>query len=79
VPVVFGPNYQKFREARELIASGGGFSISNYKELRDCFNHLLTDTTAGEKAGEYVLANTGATSLIIEQLTNDLYAKTIDS
>ncbi len=78
VPVVFGPNYLKFREARELIAVGGGFSISGYEELRNCFNEL-SPTISGSKAGDYVLANTGATTIIIDQLTNDIYAKTIHS
>lgn len=79
VPVVFGPNYHKFREARDLIAEGGGFSINNYDELRKQFDSLLNDTSSGLRAGRYVQANTGATSLIINQLTNDLYAKTIHS
>jgi len=79
VPVVFGPNYHKFREARELIAAGGGFSIDSYDKLRKQFDGLLHDTSSGPRAGQYVQANTGATSLIINQLTNDLYAKTIHS
>lgn len=84
VPVVFGPNYLKFREARELIAVGGGVSISGYSELCEQFDSLLEaktteDITPGARAGNYVRANTGATSLITDQLTNDLYAKTIHS
>jgi len=96
VPVVFGPNYQKFREARELIALGGGFSINGYEELRNRFDALFKENTktapeqldssvvnpagnSGIKAGNYVTANTGATSIIINQLTNDIYAKTIHS
>ncbi|HRZ97281.1 MAG TPA: 3-deoxy-D-manno-octulosonic acid transferase, partial [Paludibacter sp.] len=63
VPVVFGPNYQKFREARELIAEGGGFSISNYNELENNFEKLLKENKAGKIAGEYVKKNTGATDL----------------
>ena len=26
MPVIFGPNYQKFQEAKDLIAIGAGFS-----------------------------------------------------
>jgi 3-deoxy-D-manno-octulosonic-acid transferase len=70
VPVVFGPNYQKFREARELIAIGGAFSISNYILLETQINRLLKDTEAGKIAGEYVKQNTGATDLIIKTLTH---------
>ncbi len=68
VPVVFGPNYQKFREARELIAIGGAYSISNYTLLETQINKLLKDTEAGKIAGEYVKHNTGATDLIINTL-----------
>jgi 3-deoxy-D-manno-octulosonic-acid transferase len=64
IPVVFGPNYRKFREARELIAVGGAFSISNYIALEAEFDRLLKDNQAGKMAGEYVKQNTGATSLI---------------
>jgi len=69
LPVVFGPNYQRFREARELIAEGGGFSINNYEELETLLNRLLADNTkAAGIAGEYVKRNTGAKNLIIKTL-----------
>jgi len=68
VPVVFGPNYEKFREARELIALGGAFSINDYETLEIQLDNLLADNKAGQIAGEYVKINTGATGLIIEKL-----------
>jgi len=68
VPVVFGPNYQKFREARELIEVGGAFSINNYESLKFQLDKLLLDTNAGNCAGEYVKKNTGATELIMSVL-----------
>lgn len=70
LPVVFGTNYQKFREARELIAVGGAFSISNYVTLEAQFDLLLKDNNAGKIAGEYVKNNTGATEMILKQLTH---------
>lgn len=69
IPVVFGPNYQKFREARDLIAISGAFSITNYVELEAQFNRLLKDIQAGKIAGEYVKNNTGATELIIKEIS----------
>jgi len=69
IPVVFGPNYQKFREARELIAIGGAFSISNYVVLEAQFNRLLKDNQAGKIAGEYVKNNPGATEMIIKEIS----------
>jgi len=68
IPVVFGTNYQKFREARELITIGGAFSISNYVTLEAQFDLLLKDNSAGKIAGEYVKSNTGATEMILKQL-----------
>ncbi|MEI8086090.1 MAG: glycosyltransferase N-terminal domain-containing protein [Paludibacter sp.] len=68
VPVVFGPNYQKFREARELIAIGGAFSITNFVILEAQLELLFKSNEAGKKAGEYVKNNTGATKLICKIL-----------
>ncbi|MDP4237937.1 MAG: glycosyltransferase N-terminal domain-containing protein [Bacteroidota bacterium] len=64
IPVVFGPVYQKFREARGLIAIGGAFSIPNYVILEAQFDRLLKDNRAGKLAGDYVKQNTGATNQI---------------
>ena len=69
IPVVFGPNYRKFREARELIAVGGAFSIPNYVVLEAQLDALFKDTKAGKLAGEYVKQNTGATSLICKVIS----------
>ena len=66
IPVVFGPNYQKFREARELIAVGGAFSISDYVILETQLDRFFKDKQAGKIAGEYVKQNTGATEKIIK-------------
>ncbi|NDV47080.1 3-deoxy-D-manno-octulosonic acid transferase [Paludibacter sp. 221] len=69
VPVVFGPNYQKFREAKQLIKLGGGFSICNYSELESTLSALLKNNkTAGKIAGDYVRNNTGATREIIKHM-----------
>lgn len=68
VSVVFGPTYQKFREARELIKWGGAFSIINYESLENQLDALFTDKVAGKIAGEYVTKNTGATEKIIHAL-----------
>jgi len=70
IPVVFGPNYQKFREAKELIAVGGAFSISNYVILEAQLDRLFIDKESGKIAGEYVKENTGATQMIINLLAN---------
>ena len=63
LPVLFGPNYQKFNEAKELINMRGAISISNYKELNSAINIF----TAFDKsiAINYVKENSGATVKIL--------------
>jgi 3-deoxy-D-manno-octulosonic-acid transferase len=71
-PVVFGPNYKKFKEANDLIAVGSGFSIKNFDELNDQFTMFFSDgelvATAGQKSFEYVNSMRGATKTIMEQV-----------
>ncbi len=73
-PVVFGPNYQKFKEAVEMIKEGGGFSVNQISQLEklisDWMLHPEEKTKAGEKARQYVLKHTGASEQIISALKN---------
>lgn len=72
VPVIFGPNYQKFMEAKELIACGGGFSIQQAEELNVLLDKMLTDKTylnaAGKQAGDYVNSRAGASDIILKHI-----------
>lgn len=72
VPVIFGPRYQKFREATYLIESGGGFSILNYAELSALLTRLTKDKDflggSGKNADNYVKQNTGATEKILRKI-----------
>jgi 3-deoxy-D-manno-octulosonic-acid transferase len=69
-PVLFGPKYQKFKEARDLIAEGAAFSVSKAEELKTKMDHLLNDpselSNAGGAAKNYIEKNTGATQKIIQ-------------
>jgi 3-deoxy-D-manno-octulosonic-acid transferase len=66
LPVIFGPNYQKFNEATELIALGGAKSISNYTELTLAIDSF---TNFDKKiANEYIKNSSGATQIILESL-----------
>ncbi|KAA6325612.1 3-deoxy-D-manno-octulosonic acid transferase [termite gut metagenome] len=72
IPVLFGPKYQKYREAVELVEAEGGSSINNYDELHTLLdklfsdNHLLKNT--GTNAGNYVIKNSGATNQILNMI-----------
>jgi 3-deoxy-D-manno-octulosonic-acid transferase len=68
-PVLFGPNYQKFREARALLAAGGAFSYTAETELQNKLEDLLGNETTlqktGAAAGKYVQEQGGATQKIM--------------
>jgi 3-deoxy-D-manno-octulosonic-acid transferase len=67
IPVVFGPNYQKFREARDLVDKGAAFSIKDKEELTATITKLLGKEVreeAGKKAAAYVRENRGTTEKI---------------
>jgi 3-deoxy-D-manno-octulosonic-acid transferase len=68
MPVVFGPNHLSFREALGLLAAGGAATIATAEEYDAVMSRWMTDAdalrSAGEKAGEYVQQNAGATPVI---------------
>lgn len=69
VPVVFGPNYQHFREAQGLIDAGAARSIKSYAEMEAAFTTALEQhETIGVKAAEYVQSELGATEKIYEYI-----------
>ncbi len=70
MPVFFGPNYQKFREANELVACGGAFSINSFEELKsgmmNFFNEEKKLSAASSVTKKYVHDRKGATENILE-------------
>lgn len=69
VPVIFGPNNQRFQEAQGLKACGGGLEISNSSDFEGVMQRLMTDESAlaeaGRQAGAFVDSMTGATRKIL--------------
>ncbi|MEJ7557644.1 MAG: glycosyltransferase N-terminal domain-containing protein [Pedobacter sp.] len=72
MPVIFGPNYQRFQEAKDLIKLGSAKSISNIEELRQAFESLTSSSQAGNIAGEYVNEHKGSTEKILQYLSGRL-------
>jgi 3-deoxy-D-manno-octulosonic-acid transferase len=74
MPVIFGPNYEKFREARELVEINSAFPVNNIEEFNTLMTHLLKDAsvinTISKKAASYVKENVGATNKIISTVFN---------
>ncbi|MBC7535731.1 MAG: 3-deoxy-D-manno-octulosonic acid transferase [Ferruginibacter sp.] len=72
-PVIFGPVYEKFAEARYLVESGGAFSVESALELEALLNDLFKNhdecKLAGKICGDYVYNNKGATKKIMDYVT----------
>lgn len=72
IPVIFGPKYEKFREAVELIENQGAFSISNEQDFREIIDELNATDERTEEYGirAYAYTNTqfGATEIIMKRL-----------
>ncbi len=72
IPVVFGPNFIKFREAVELIKEGGAFTFSDYNEFASIADRLFNNEEFYKKSahisGQYIRNNTGATDLILQEI-----------
>lgn len=79
-PVVFGPVYDKFIEAVELIENNGSVSVENAIELEftlnKLFNNLEYYSSVSKKAGEYVIANAGATAKVVDFIYANLLRTT---
>lgn len=72
LPVIFGPNHQKFNEAKEFIKNGAGFEVSNTEELtsvvKQLFNSSSNLETAANAAYNYLEKNSGATLKILDKV-----------
>ncbi|MEP7167811.1 MAG: glycosyltransferase N-terminal domain-containing protein [Bacteroidota bacterium] len=79
-PVFFGPRYQKFPEASELIKNKTAFSISSAMELKNKIEELLSAPDENEKIKTaskiYIEKNKGAANIIMNYLKMNLGEKT---
>lgn len=70
MPVIFGPNYLKFREAVEMSEIHCAFPVENIEDFNTLLNNLLKDPVLvkklGDQASEYVKSNVGATRKILD-------------
>lgn len=73
IPVIFGPNNKKFREAQHLLEVEGGFEIHSFEEFERLMNRFLTDknelSRVGKAAGDYVKNNSGALEKIMQKVS----------
>ena len=72
IPVIIGPNHQRFAEAMALIANGGCKSIENAEDFSTIMDDFLENpehiAQAGSAAGDYIHLNAGATPVIYQHV-----------
>lgn len=72
LPVIFGPRYQTFREAVDLIERGGAFSVQTAKDASEILQTLLDDKAFRQHAAatciQYVSEKAGATDQVMDGL-----------
>lgn len=66
IPIIFGPKYDKFQEAKDLIDLQAGRSIETESDLASAFIHFDGNDEAGKIAQKYVNEKTGSTRQILE-------------
>ena len=80
LPVFFGPNYHKFKEAKDLIELKGAFEINKAAELLIVAESLLSDkeklASASLANKNYVGSSKGATGFILQRV-NELISSGI--
>jgi 3-deoxy-D-manno-octulosonic-acid transferase len=72
IPVLFGPNFHKFKEAKDLIAAGGGFPIADASTFASRMNDFISYhnllESASKSAAHFVQSHIGATNIILQKI-----------
>ncbi len=75
LPIAFGENYHKFKEAQDLISLGGAKSVTTASELDKWFRALYNNTRLREDVSQKILAfmaqSRGAVSIIMGKVFQD--------
>ena len=76
MPIVFGPNYHKFNEAKTMVNLGIAFPINNSSSLNSIFDQLLSDNekrnSITEECSNFINKNLGASQIILNKVFNKL-------
>jgi len=74
MPVIFGPNHEKFQEALDLLQKKAAFCIHDYDELKLVMDEFLGNEEKLEftsnLASDYVSQSRGASDVIVRYLFN---------
>jgi 3-deoxy-D-manno-octulosonic-acid transferase len=70
-PIIFGPNYRKFKEAIDLIQLKAAFCVNNTSELNetliDLFQNNLQFNRIETSCKKYIIDNLGATNIVFNR------------
>ncbi len=76
VPIIIGPNYQKFQEAVDLVKLDACKVIDSQNELDEHLKRLFKDVKYRENRGaiskNYIKDNIGSTQIIIEYMVKEI-------
>ncbi|MBS1774390.1 MAG: 3-deoxy-D-manno-octulosonic acid transferase [Bacteroidetes bacterium] len=76
LPVFFGPTYQKFVEANQMVAHQYAFPVNNAAELKGWFEQLMSDShrlqTIQNAIKSYMQQQTGATVKIMRIISAEI-------
>lgn len=72
LPIIFGPNFEKFQEAKDLIQVGAAYSYEKYDELQILLNNYFENENerdfSGRKSKSYVDEKRGASFKILSTI-----------
>ena len=72
IPLVIGPIYEKFEEAKDLVNLKGCLVANTNEELTLLFNTLVAEPDSRKKRGNinenYIQKNLGATKIILNYI-----------
>jgi 3-deoxy-D-manno-octulosonic-acid transferase len=73
IPVMFGPEYKKFREAIDLINEKGAMTFDSFDKFSDILDKWLNDEAfylkSAKTASDYINKNIGATDKILKEIS----------
>lgn len=72
VPIIIGPNHQKFPEAVALVNMGGCIAVADKEQMNDALSSLVYNDDVryetGHIAGTFVSMNRGAVNIILKNI-----------
>lgn len=72
LPIAFGPNYGKFKEAKDMVELGAARSVEDMAQLNEWFSQLYNDrvlyASVCKTTQDYVKSNIGATKMIMNSI-----------